>query len=231
MDNPESPAGPEVPEAPESPARPTRSQRGTLLAGLAVLIVAAAALFLVFGRGGTPADASPEAGFARDMAAHHAQAVDMSFTIRDESQSREIRNLAYDIITGQSNQRGMFIGWLQQWGLDQATDRPPMAWMNGHGHGGGTAATPGVMPGMATPEELSKLKTLRGTQAEVLFLQLMIRHHEGGVQMAQGLLRLSDREEVANMADKIVKGQSSEIKLMTDLLKARGAQPLPTILK
>ncbi|NUW40139.1 DUF305 domain-containing protein [Nonomuraea rhodomycinica] len=231
MDNPETPAGPELPEAPASPARPARSARGTLLAGLAVLIVAAAALFLLLGRGGTPADASPEAGFARDMAAHHAQAVDMAFTIRDESQSREIRNLAYDIITTQSNQRGMFIGWLQQWGLSQATDLRPMAWMNGHGHGGGTAAKPGVMPGMATPEELARLKTLKGEQAEVLFLQLMIRHHEGGVQMAEGLLRLSDREEVADMADKIVKGQSGEIKLMTDLLKARGAQPLPTILK
>ncbi|MFI6786548.1 DUF305 domain-containing protein [Nonomuraea sp. NPDC050383] len=216
---------------PETPARPARSARSTLLAGCAVLFVAVAALFLLVGRGGAPADASPEAGFARDMAAHHAQAVDMAFTIRDESQSREIRNLAYDIITTQSNQRGMFLGWLQQWGLDQATDLRPMAWMNGHGHGGGTAAQPGVMPGMATPEELTRLKSLRGKEAEVQFLQLMIRHHEGGVQMAEGLLRLSDREEVAGMADKIVKGQTGEIKLMTDLLRARGAQPLPSILK
>jgi uncharacterized protein (DUF305 family) len=196
----------------------------------AVVIVVAAALFLVFGRGGTPGDASPEAGFARDMATHHAQAVDMSFTIRDKSQAREIRSLAFDIINTQANQRGMFIGWLQQWGLDQATDRETMAWMSGHGHSG-AAVRPGVMPGMATREELDRLNQLQGTEAEVLFLQLMIRHHEGGVQMAEGLLQLSDRAEVADMARKIVTGQTGEIKLMTDLLRHRNAQPLPSILK
>ncbi|WP_236004580.1 DUF305 domain-containing protein [Nonomuraea antri] len=211
--------------------------RKPLLIVFAVLVVAAAA-FLLFGRDGAPRDTSPEAGFARDMATHHAQAVDMSFTIRDKSQSREIRNLAYDIITTQSNQRGMFQGWLQQWGLAQATDQRPMAWMSGHGHG--AAATPtaspagegqGAMPGMASPQELTKLKELQGAEAEVLFLQLMIRHHEGGVEMAEGLLKLSKRDEVAGMAAKIVEGQSGEIKLMAELLRLRGAQPLPSILK
>ncbi|MGN9845008.1 DUF305 domain-containing protein [Nonomuraea sp. H19] len=195
--------------------------------GVLVLVVAA---FFLFGRMGTPGDSSPEAGFARDMAAHHAQAVDMSFTIRDKGPAQEIRNLAFDIIYTQANQRGMFLGWLQQWGLDQAGDQRPMAWMSGHGHGGSTAAS-GTMPGMATPQELAKLKEAQGTQAEVLFLQLMIRHHEGGVQMAEGVLKLSTRSEVVSMANKIVQGQSGEIKLMTELLKQRGAQPYPSILK
>jgi uncharacterized protein (DUF305 family) len=196
------------------------------------VLVLAAAAFLLFGRDGTPGDASPEAGFARDMATHHAQAVDMAFVIRDKGPAREIRSLAFDIINTQANQRGMFQGWLQQWQLSQATDQRPMAWMSGHGHGAATpAATPGVMPGMASPEELSKLKQAQGTQAEVLFLQLMIRHHEGGVQMAEGLLRLSTRSEVVSMAQKIVDGQSGEIKLMTELLRQRGAQPYPSILK
>ncbi|MCA2227464.1 DUF305 domain-containing protein [Nonomuraea aurantiaca] len=212
--------------------------KNSLLIACAVLVLAAAVIFLVWGRSGTPGDASAEAGFARDMATHHAQAVDMSFTIRDKTQSKDIRNLAYDIITTQSNQRGMFQGWLQQWELDQATDRRPMAWMAGHGHGGsGTAASPaavpvgGAMPGMASPDQLTKLKELQGTAAEVLYLQLMIRHHEGGVQMAEGLLRLSTRDEVVGMAQKIVTGQTGEIKLMTEMLKQRGAQPYPTILK
>jgi uncharacterized protein (DUF305 family) len=204
-----------------------------IICGVLVLAVAA---FLLFGRDGTPGDTSPEAGFARDMATHHAQAVDMAFIVRDKGPAKEIRNLAFDIIYTQSNQRGMFQGWLQQWGLQPATDQRPMAWMSGHGHGG--AATPattsgagaGAMPGMATPQELTKLKDAQGTQAEVLFLQLMIRHHEGGVQMAQGLLKLSTRAEVAGMAQKIVQGQSGEIKLMTELLRQRGAQPYPSIL-
>ncbi|GAA3553836.1 DUF305 domain-containing protein [Nonomuraea rosea] len=201
-----------------------------IICGVLVLAVAA---FLVFGRDGTPGDTSAEAGFARDMATHHAQAVDMAFTIRDKGPAKEIRSLAFDIINTQANQRGMFQGWLQQWGLSQATDQRPMAWMSGHGHGAtpaaGAAAT-GTMPGMASPQELTKLKEAQGTQAEVLFLQLMIRHHEGGVQMAEGLLKLSTRGEVVSMAQKIVQGQSGEIKLMTELLRLRGAQPFPSIL-
>ncbi|SDJ16863.1 DUF305 domain-containing protein [Nonomuraea jiangxiensis] len=205
------------------------STRKPFLIACGVLVLAVAA-FLLFGRGGTPGDASAEAGFARDMAAHHAQAVDMAFTIRDKNPAGEIRNLAYDIITAQSGQRGMFLGWLQAWGLPQVGDQRPMAWMTGHGHGGGAAGPPGQMPGMATPQELTQLKQAQGKQAEVLFLQLMIRHHEGGVEMAQGLLKLSTRSEVVSMAQKIVTGQSSEIKLMTDLLRQRGAQPYPSIL-
>jgi len=200
----------------------------------ALLVVASAALFLVFGGRGEPGDTSPEAGFARDMAAHHAQAVDMSFTVRDRSQAREIRSLAFDIINTQANQRGMFLGWLQQWELTQSTDLRPMAWMSGHGHGAATAtsqAMPGMMPGMASAAELAKLRELEGTAAEVLYLQLMIRHHEGGVQMAEGLLRLSDRPEVTGMARKIVDGQTGEIKLMTELLQHRDALPLPTIMR
>lgn len=201
-----------------------------IICGVLVLAVAA---FLLFGRGGTPGDSSPEAGFARDMATHHAQAVDMAFIIRDKGPAKEIRSLAFDIINTQANQRGMFQGWLQQWELSQATDQRPMAWMSGHGHGAtpSASATPGVMPGMASAAELAELRQAQGTQAEVLFLQLMIRHHEGGVQMAEGLLSLSTRSEVVSMAQKIVDGQSGEIKLMTELLEQRGARPYPSILK
>ncbi|MGW6499753.1 DUF305 domain-containing protein, partial [Nonomuraea angiospora] len=116
-----------------------------ILIACGVLVLALAAFFL-FGRDGTPGDTSPEAGFARDMATHHAQAVDMSFIVRDKGPAKEIRNLAFDIINTQANQRGMFLGWLQQWGLDPATDQKPMAWMSGHGHGGGAAATPTPTP-------------------------------------------------------------------------------------
>ncbi|MEV4089964.1 DUF305 domain-containing protein, partial [Nonomuraea fuscirosea] len=108
--------------------------RKPILLVCGVLVLAAAA-FLLFGRDGTPGDASPEAGFARDMATHHAQAVDMAFIVRDKGPAREIRSLAFDIINTQANQRGMFQGWLQQWQLTQATDQRPMAWMSGHGHG------------------------------------------------------------------------------------------------
>ncbi|MFC4059670.1 DUF305 domain-containing protein [Planomonospora corallina] len=221
-----------------TPSEPRR--RRVAVAVLACLAAAVAAV-LILGRTGEPADASAEAGFARDMAVHHAQAVEMSFIARDGGTDEALRRLAYDIIVTQTAQRGIFMGWLQQWELTQASDRPPMAWMAGHGHGGGasTAASPeaspgsasgeAAMPGMASEEELQRLREATGKEQEVLFLQLMIRHHEGGVEMAEGLLRLSDRDEVVTMARHIVNSQSGEIKLMKDMLAQRGAQPLPSI--
>ncbi|WP_084962373.1 DUF305 domain-containing protein [Thermoactinospora rubra] len=201
-------------------------QKKPFLIAAAVAVLLAAAALLVFGRSGPPSDASPEAGFARDMAVHHAQAVEMSFLVYDRSTSPEVRTLAFDIINTQAAQRGMFMGWLQQWGLRQAGDRPPMAWMVGHGHGG-TEQRPDAMPGMATKQELDRLRSLKGRDAEILFLQLMIRHHQGGVKMAEAALKLAERPEVVTMARQIVTGQSGEITLMTDYLKQRGAQPLP----
>ncbi|MEU7883035.1 DUF305 domain-containing protein [Microbispora bryophytorum] len=198
--------------------------------GLVVVLLAAAALVLFFTRQATPGDTSPEAGFARDMGVHHAQAVEMSFILRDKTSDEQLRSLAYDIITTQSTQRGIFMGWLQQWGLDQSSDRPAMAWMSGHGHGGGSATgllPDGRMPGMASEEEMNRLRQATGKDAEILFLQLMIRHHQGGVDMAQGLLKLSDRDEVRALAQHIVDGQNAEIRVMKDLLAMRGAQPLP----
>ncbi|GAA4188572.1 DUF305 domain-containing protein [Microbispora amethystogenes] len=205
-------------------------RRSFPLLGLIAVLLAAAVLVLFFTRSGTPSDSSPEAGFARDMGVHHAQAVEMSFVLRDKTSDQALRGLAYDIITTQSTQRGIFMGWLQQWGLDQSASRPPMAWMSGHGHGGGaaTATAPGgTMPGMATPAEMDKLKAAAGRDAEILFLQLMIRHHQGGVEMAEGLLRLSSRDEVRAFAQHIVDSQNAEIRTMKEFLAARGAQPLP----
>jgi uncharacterized protein (DUF305 family) len=218
----------DVPEDSAVETAPPARRRLPIL-GLVVVLLAAAALVLFFTRQGTPGDTSPEAGFARDMGVHHAQAVEMSFILRDKTSDEALRSLAYDIITTQSTQRGIFMGWLQQWGLDQSSDRPAMAWMAGHGHGGAatTIPTSGTMPGMATEEEMNRLRQATGKDAEILFLQLMIRHHQGGVDMAEGLLRLSDRDEVRSLAQHIVDGQNAEIRTMKELLAKRGAQPLP----
>nr|BFE88459.1 hypothetical protein GCM10020093_110600 [Planobispora longispora] len=126
---------------------PRKSWRRTALGVLLGCLVAAVVLLFVLGRDGEPTDASAEAGFARDMAVHHSQAVQMSFITRDGSADDKLRVLTYDIIITQTAQRGMFMGWLQQWELNQAGGQPPMAWMAGHGHGGGTPPpAPGRRP-------------------------------------------------------------------------------------
>jgi uncharacterized protein (DUF305 family) len=202
-----------------------------LAVGLLAVTVCVAAGVLIGSWRATPRDDSAEAGFARDMATHHAQAVDMSFVVRDKSTDRDIRALASDIIVTQSTQRGMFMGWLQQWGLAQASARPRMAWMPGHVHSTPATDGPVLMHGMATEAELRSLEEANGVDAEVRFLQLMIRHHEGGIIMARALMALSERRELVQMAKSIDEGQRAEIALMRNMVAARGAQPLPSILE
>jgi uncharacterized protein (DUF305 family) len=81
----------------------------------------------------------------------------------------------------------------------------------------------GEMIGMASREQINELGTLPVAEAEVTFLQLMIRHHQGGVIMAQEALRQTSRPEVVRLAEAIVNGQQSEIDYMQGLLKQRGA--------
>ena len=186
---------------------------------------------LLIGSRLTPGNDSAEAGFARDMATHHAQAVDMSFMVRDTSTDEELRTLASDIIVTQSAQRGIFMGWLQQWGLPQAAAGPRMTWMPGHAQMTTGTDGPVLMHGMATEAELQRLREARGVDAEILFLQLMIRHHEGGVVMARALVALSGRREVIQMARSVEDSQQAEISQMAQLLAARGARPLASLLE
>jgi uncharacterized protein (DUF305 family) len=180
----------------------------------------------------TPNTVSAEAGFARDMQTHHLQAVELSMIIRDATDNQEIRLLAYDIATAQSQQAGQMHAWLNLWGLPQAPAEPSMTWMtrpapggSGHDHAAaGTTHVPGErMPGLATDAQIAALRSVTGVEAEKLFLQLMIAHHEGGVEMAQAVLERSTNRTVDSLARGMVKAQQSEIDYMKELLAKRGA--------
>nr|WP_202555477.1 DUF305 domain-containing protein [Streptomyces sp. SID4950] len=194
----------------------------------AVALVAAGAItYAVAEDGGGPAKTptadSADAGFARDMAVHHQQAVEMSYIVRDRTGDEEVRRLAYDIAQTQANQRGMLLGWLDLWGLPKVSSDPPMTWM---GMGGMVSGEDGaLMPGMATDTELKRLGTLNGRKAEVFFLQLMTDHHKGGIHMAEGCVAKCTVGVEKRLAQGMVDAQESEIRLMADLLKARHAAP------
>ncbi|MGW4434759.1 DUF305 domain-containing protein [Streptomyces sp. NPDC004596] len=197
-------------------------------AAAAVLVAAGAITYAVAEDSGgsdarTPAADSADAGFARDMAVHHQQAVEMSYIVRDRTKNEEVRRLAYDIAQTQANQRGMLLGWLDLWGLPKVSADPPMTWM---GMGDMPAGEDGaLMPGMATNAEMKKLGTLNGKRAEVFFLQLMTDHHKGGVHMAQGCAAKCAVGVEKRLAQGMVEAQQSEIELMAGMLKERGAQP------
>ncbi|MCU1365529.1 MAG: hypothetical protein JWL72_1560 [Ilumatobacteraceae bacterium] len=184
-----------------------------------------------------PKEGSVEAGFARDMSVHHAQAVAMAEAIRDRTTDPDLKLLATDIALGQQGQIGRMSGWLDEWGLNQTSTATPMAWIRSDnlvsGSGGGmdmggatmTLTPDGLMPGMATRPQVTALGTLPIAQAEISFLQLMIAHHTAGVEMAQAALARTNRPDVIRLATSIINGQQAEITVMTDMLAKRGATP------
>ena len=201
----------------------------------------------------TPDNASVDAGFARDMIVHHDQGVLMAHYAEENTTDQEISVMAYDIGYTQTDQIGQMQGWLSLWDLPESGDGTYMGWMAGSdaAHGGmamGTtaglgSATPAsgaaasgsaapaarapLMPGMATSDEIAKLKSLRGAESDTYFLQLMVRHHQGGAPMMQYAAENATNPVVRNFASKMAQAQESEISVMTQMLAERGAEPLP----
>ncbi|MFF5727819.1 DUF305 domain-containing protein [[Kitasatospora] papulosa] len=210
-----------------------RTSRPLVWAGAVVFVMAVGLVLLMVVRpsaaspsgwgavGAAPAEGSADVGFARDMSVHHQQAVEMAFVVRDRTDDEDVRRLAYDIINTQANQRGMMLGWLESWDRPKSSDRPRMEWM-------GHPVTPtdgSLMPGMATDTELDRLRAADGKEAEVLFLRLMTVHHRAGADMARAAAGAAGTDEIRDLAAGMARAQESEISLMADMLKARGAQP------
>jgi uncharacterized protein (DUF305 family) len=207
------------------------SSRGlvrTLLSVIVVAVVAAAlSVGYVWGNDSkhtayVPAANSVDAGFASDMSMHHQQAITMASYVRDNSTNPSVKLIAYDIETSQSGQQGEMLGWLDTWGLVRNSNTT-MAWMAGHAH---VSAT-GLMPGMATPTQLNRLLASHGAAMDLLFLQLMIHHHQGGVVMAQYAATHAKLGYVRTTAQAMYLEQSSEIVQMEQLLRQLGGTPLP----
>ena len=201
---------------------------------VAVLLVVAVALGFGLGRlthhsgsSGTPDPAGPSAadvGFAQDMATHHEQAVLMATLAMDRARPA-VRAIAEGILTGQSQEIGLFRGWLRLWGKPGVGSHP-MAWMGAHDMPGMDMSS--SMPGMATPAQLQRLYGLRGKAFDVLFLQLMIRHHEGGLLMTKAVLADKTLPITRTAAQSISTEQLEDLGTMRALLASDGGRPLPS---
>ena len=186
--------------------------------GILLLLLGAIAGYWL-ARNQVPGDSSAEVGFARDMSIHHEQAVQMAALIYDRTEDEAVRSLAFDILTTQQGQIGIMSGWLDAWGLPWTTARPRMEWMG--------MSIDGLMPGMATAEQMTALRNATGEAADVIFLQLMIPHHRSGVEMAQYAAEQSNLEPVRLLAQGMYTAQDLEIAYMEELLAAKGQAPLP----
>ena len=120
----------------------------------------------------TPADVR----FMQGMIGHHSQALEMTEIIRSHSGNEAIRALALRIEVSQADEIKMMQDWL-------ASRREPLPDPHAHHAAGAT-----LMPGMLTPEDMARLSAARGPDLDRMFLELMIKHHEGALVMVKDLL-------------------------------------------
>jgi uncharacterized protein (DUF305 family) len=201
-------------------------RRALVYGALAVVV----ALAIGYGAGAllpslrTPGDGSVEAGFARDMSTHHAQAVEMSMIAYPKATDTEVKTSAYNIALGQQAEIGVMQTWLKDWHLLPTGTRPKMAWMPD----GERTLTNGLMPGMATDAEMAQLTKASGKQLDILYCQLMLRHHLGGIHMIDGLLQETHDAQVRDVAMTMKRNQQAEIDVFRQTLTQLGARPLGT---
>ncbi|MFE1597000.1 DUF305 domain-containing protein [Nocardia sp. NPDC058705] len=225
--------------APESSAR--RPAGAVLVLGAIGLLllgaVAGVLLRMPLEKASEPEPSAVDIGFSQDMTAHHAQAVDMAGVALIASTDNDVRRLAYDILTTQQNQIGRMQAWLQLWGESNQNIDGYMGWMTDDhgsaGHHGSATGEPAMsgpmqqMPGMASQEEMTALRQSTGPALDTMFLQLMLRHHQGGVPMLDYAAEHAATTPVRTLATTMSKTQASESQLMTTMLATRGATPLP----
>ncbi|MEW1996909.1 DUF305 domain-containing protein [Streptomyces coelicoflavus] len=160
-----------------------------------------------------PASASASQGqhnaadvaFAKGMIPHHRQAVEMADLAPDRAQSTEVKKLAADIKKAQDPEIKTLSGWLTSWGEDV----PAEGAMDHSMHD---------MGGMMTAEEMTELKNASGKAFDTAFMEMMIKHHEGAVDMAKTEQADGTYGPAKKMAGEIIDSQSAEIEQMNELL-------------
>ena len=139
--------------------------------------------------------------FAQMMIPHHQQAVDMSTLAETRTTNPEVLALAKQIKDAQAPEIKQMTAWIESSG--SSTDM-------GHDMG---------MGGMLTDEQMTALENAQGAAFDKLYLEGMIGHHEGALQMAK-MIENSDNAEAKELAANIIKSQSAEIEKMKQMLEA-----------
>ena len=193
------------------PARPEATS--TFTAGDVPVLVPGApgapATVLAPGQSGVMANANAyrdeDVAFMTDMVAHHTQALRMAELAPDRAQDTRVQRLAERIAAGQGPEIDVMQAWLTSQGLptaDQGADHTM--------HQG--------MPGMASPEQMTRLVAAQGPALDRLFLQMMIAHHEGALLMADQAVGAA-HPVVTDQVDDTVATQSVEIDRMQQVLE------------
>lgn len=154
--------------------------------------------------------------FMSGMIPHHAQAVIMGGWAKTHGARQDVAILCERIVVGQTDEIGMMQQWLRDRGLpvpDARSTRHKMK-MNGMEH-------EMLMPGMMTDEQMAALDKARGPEFDRLFLEGMIRHHQGAVDMVEVLFKsygAAQDEVIYKFASDVYADQSTEIARMHKML-------------
>jgi uncharacterized protein (DUF305 family) len=155
--------------------------------------------------------------FMAGMIPHHAQAVIMAGWCESHGARKDVATLCGRIVVAQRDEIKMMQGWLADRGLavpDATSTRHHMKMPNGMEHDM-------LMPGMLTDEQMAELDRARGPEFDRLFLEGMIRHHQGAIDMVDVLFKAygaAQDETVFKFANDVQADQSVEINVMKDML-------------
>lgn len=160
-----------------------------------------------------PADVNDaDVAFVQGMIPHHRQAVDMSELVIKGGSDPETIALAEQIEAAQDPEIDQMSQWLDDWGVT-ADDGES----GEHGmHDDGTSMMEGA--GMMTDEEMDDMASMSGADLETMFLQMMIRHHRGAIEMARTELDEGANPDVLALAQTIIDTQQAEIDRMNSML-------------
>jgi uncharacterized protein (DUF305 family) len=176
-----------------------------------------------------------DVAFMQHMIVHHAQAVEMVELLREQGADETVKRLGERIALSQEAEMAIMREWLTvrgqsvaMAGMDHAAHAAPASAGHDHhamaGHGADPQAsaddTP-VMPGMLSPRQMRTLAAAHGAAFDKLFLQGMIQHHQGALDMVDGLMATPDAAEDPTLSDftsSVVADQSAEILRMQNLL-------------
>ena len=159
--------------------------------------------------------------FAQMMIEHHRGAIEMAQLAPDRAASQEVKDLAAKIEAAQAPEIELMTSWLEAWdtammsmgtgGMDMGTGGMDMG-TGGMDMGGG-------MAGMMTPEQMIALEAASGAAFDTMFLELMIVHHQGALQMSETEIAQGSNPEALALAESIKTSQTSEIAEMQELLQ------------
>ena len=203
---------------------PTRTTRGTLRTRLAAAVLAllGSTALVACGDDSEPVAAVPDGAdhnsadvrFATEMIPHHAQALHMVDMAEGRDLTPEAEQLMADIEAAQTPEIEQMSRWLEEW--DQ-----PVPDTSGMGPMGGDMDMDhmGDMVGAMSEEALAELEGAEGTVFERMWLQMMIEHHEGAIEMAEVELDEGEHAGTLDLAESIIESQRAEIELMESMLE------------